>query len=371
MPFTRPTLSELRNQVEQDIITSTPVGGSLLRNSVLRVLGWVQAGLAHLHYGYLDWIALQAIPYTCSGEYLEGWAGLVGITRKPSVAATGVVTFTGTVGETVLAGAQLTRSDGAVFTLDADATIGGGGTVTAAITAAVGGSAGNTDTSTALTLVSPVSGVSSSATVSTAVAGGVDVETDDSLRERMLLRYQQPPQGGDLEDYVEWALAVPGVTRAWCAPLAMGAGTVTVYFMMDTVEAAFDGFPQGTNGVAGSETRDTPATGDQLIVADAIYPLRPVTALVYCVAPSANPIAFTISGLSLVSVAVQNAVKAAIGDVFKRLGSPIAGTAVNLDQIEQAISAVVGSSGFVITSPAANIANVSGQLPTVGVVTWT
>jgi hypothetical protein len=53
--------------------------------------------------------------------------------------------------------------------------------------------------------------------------------------------------GGDGEDYVAWALQVPGVTRAWSAPLEMGMGTVTVRFMMDDLRAnddpLLDGFP--------------------------------------------------------------------------------------------------------------------------------
>ena len=55
MPFQRPTLSALRTQAMQDIASSDlPNANGLLRRSVLRVLSWVQAGMAHLHYGYLD-----------------------------------------------------------------------------------------------------------------------------------------------------------------------------------------------------------------------------------------------------------------------------------------------------------------------------
>ena len=60
--------------------------------------------------------------------------------------------------------------------------------------------------------------------------------------------------------------------------------------MMDVSEAAHGGFPQGTNGVAGAETRDTAATGDQLAVANYIYPLRPATALVYACAPASQAV---------------------------------------------------------------------------------
>ena len=38
---------------------------------------------------------------------------------------------------------------------------------------------------------------------------------------------------GDNDDYVAWATEVPGVTRAWCSPNGMGAGTVVVRFVRD------------------------------------------------------------------------------------------------------------------------------------------
>ena len=74
------------------------------------------------------------------------------------------------------------------------------------------------------------------------MSGGTDTETDDELRVRLLDRLSAPPMGGDAEDYVVWALSVPGVTRAWSAPNEMGIGTVTVRFMHD-LRASTGGFP--------------------------------------------------------------------------------------------------------------------------------
>ncbi|HXI23746.1 MAG TPA: hypothetical protein VNG71_07715, partial [Pyrinomonadaceae bacterium] len=63
MPFQRPTLSQLRGQVAADINAAIPGADGLLRFSNVAILGKSLAGLAHLHYGYLDFIALQAVPY--------------------------------------------------------------------------------------------------------------------------------------------------------------------------------------------------------------------------------------------------------------------------------------------------------------------
>jgi uncharacterized phage protein gp47/JayE len=170
----------------------------------------------------------------------------------------------------------------------------------------------------------------------------------------MLEAYQNTPQGGDVNDYVGWALAVAGVTRAWCAPNNFGAGTVVIYTMWDDAEAAHGGFPQGTNGVSqydkgpGGIPRGSIATGDQLVVADTIVTEQPVAALIYSVSPIANNLTFTISGLTSASTATRAAISAAIADVFFRNGDPRAGT-INRSDIESAIAAISGTSGFVIT----------------------
>jgi len=146
---------------------------------------------------------------------------------------------------------------------------------------------------------------------------------------------------------------------------------VVVYVMLDGSESAFNGFPQGVSGVATNETRGIPtATGDQLAVANYIYPLQPVTALVYVYAPTAAPQNFTVSGLSSASAATKAAISAAIANVFVQYGTPLGGT-VDLSYIESAIAAISGTAGFVITSPSGNITTTVGPLPTVGTITYT
>ena len=75
------------------------------------------------------------------------------------------------------------------------------------------------------------------------LTGGTDDETDDQpARPHPGSRIQNPPMGGSQADYVAWALAVPGVTRAWAAP-EQGTGTITVRFLMDDLRADDDGWP--------------------------------------------------------------------------------------------------------------------------------
>jgi len=375
MPFERPSLGDLRTQVAQDIASALPGTDPLLRFSNLNILGTVLAGLAHLHYGYLDWIAQQAVPFTATGEFLEAWGSMKGVHRNPASQASGTVEFKGTNGTVIFSGTQLVRGDGKTFTTTASGTVSGGVVTVPAIAdadpAGLLGAFGNTAAGSTMSLGQAVAGLQSGGTVAAAFTGGADLESDANLRVRVMLAYQNPPHGGDADDYVNWALEVPGVTRAWCVPNGFGAGTVSIFVMLDEAQAIHGGVPQGTNGVATGEPRDTAATGDQLAVANHIFPLQPVTALVYVLAPVTQAVAFTISGLASASADTQAAVAQAITDVFRQFATISSGsTTVHLSYIESAIAAIPGTAGFVITNPTGNISAPAGTISTLGPITY-
>jgi uncharacterized phage protein gp47/JayE len=376
MPFERPSLSDLRTQTAQDIAAALPGADPLLRFSNLQILGTVLSGLSHLHYGYLDWIAQQAVPFTATDEFLEAWGALKGVYRNPATPASGTVYCTGANGSVVPAGTQLVRGDGVTFTTTAPGTIALETATLPAVADAdpsgLNGAFGNTDSGALMNLGQAIAGVSSQVIVATPFTGGADLEADDALRARILQAYQNPPHGGDADDYVTWAEQVSGVTRAWCVPNGMGPGTVMVYVMLDDAESVHGGFPQGSNGVAAAEPRDMAATGDQLAVANHIFPLQPVTALVYVVAPTPNTVNFTINGISGASADTKSAIAAAITTVFRQYSDIASGSStVDLSYIESAIASVPNTAGFVITAPSANIVSASGQLPKLGTVTYT
>lgn len=364
MPFSRPTLTALQTQSLNDIAAALPTG-TPLHNSILRILAVTQAGFAHSHYGYLDWIAHQSVPFTAEGEFLVAWAALKGVYRTPASFAEGTATFTGLAGTVIPQGTAMKRGDGVVYVSTAQATVGVDETVQVAIQAVEAGSTGNASAGITLVLSSPIAGLQSAATVVSVITGGTDEEEDDSLRTRMNQKYAAPPQGGSASDYVTWALSVPGVTRAWCLPNGGGPGSVTVFAMMDAAQVANDGFPQGSNGVAALETRDIAATGDQLNIADYIYPLRPATALVYVAAPQPSPVDFTLANLSPSTTATQDAIKAALKDLFTRQGTPL-GTTIYPNDINAAIESVPGIERFTLVTPVTPITTAVGYIPTLG-----
>lgn len=375
MPYQRPTLTDLISQAEADVVATA---GNLLPIDVLTLLAVDQAGLANLHFGHIDRVSLECTPWSAI-DALEPWASLRNVLRIPAAPATGTAVFTGTNGVAILAGLTVTRQDGETYTITTGATV-ASGSATVTILDNAPGIQGNAITGTPLTLGSAPLGVNA-AGVSGAARDGADAETDDALRTRMLQIYAAPSQGGARSDYVEWAMQVPGVTRAWVTPLGSGAGTVIVYTMFDVTEAAFGGFPQGANGVATAESRDTPGTGDQLAVANHIFPLRPVTALVYSNAPVAYPIAFRILDLMPNTSAMQAAITAALAAAFQRSAAPTgttwpvttAGTpngTLYMSTFTAALDAVPGLQRYTLVTPNAAVSAPSGDLPTLGAITW-
>jgi uncharacterized phage protein gp47/JayE len=138
--------------------------------------------------------------------------------------------------------------------------------------------------------------------------GGTDQETDEELRARILLRIQSPPMGGDANDYVQWALAVPGVTRAWSFPNEIGVGSVTVRFLMDDLRASDDGWPTPT---------------DILAVQTYIEKVRPVTVKdCFVVAPIKQFISLAIANLVPNTSDVQAEIQLSLENMMRVKASP-------------------------------------------------
>ena len=382
MPFKRKTLSELRTENQQFMQAELEKVGALLRFGNLKVLADMDAGMAHLHYAYLDYIARQCTPFTSTDEWLAGWMALKQAYRKAATAARSPeAQIKGTSGRTLDAGAVINRADGYQYTTDAGVTIGSSGTATVAVTAVLpdiaedvtgGGSLGNADAGTILTLDANVSGIESTVTLIQPATGGADIEDEEDFRQRGLLLFQNPPQGGSATDYRTWALAVSGVTRAWVRRRGMGPGTVVIYIMCDGNDKTNHGFPVGTDGVSQlEEWGAVKATGDQGRVADYIYPLAPVTSLNYVCSPVERVIDFEISGISDAGSETTAAIADAIDGVLFESADPLGTGKIYLSDLNRAIGDVSGTAGFILVSPSANIEPGIGEMAVRGEVNYT
>jgi uncharacterized phage protein gp47/JayE len=349
MPFARPTLAELIARNDAEIASRLGIG-PLLRRSVLGVLSRMIAGASHMLFGYADWTARQVFPETADAENLARHASLFGLERKPAVAATGFVLFTGAAGSTVGTATRLRRADGALYETTAGAALGLAGSLVP-VRAITPGLAGNSPSLTKLALLSPLSGVASPATVQApGIEDGIEAESDAELLARLLVRARKPPGGGSAADYERWARDVPGVTRAWVQPQRFGVGTVGVAFAVDD-----------------DSTGPIPSAGQVAIVQAAIDELRPVTASAIVYAPLALALDPEIE-ITPDTPEARVDVEASLADLLRREGAP--GSTVLVSHLRQAIGSAAGVEDYTLSSPTMDVDVPTGSLPVVGEITW-
>src|SRR5262252_2280579 len=188
MPWSTPTLRDVRSTVRDSIRGSLPGADASVPNSVLRVLSDAMGALCHLVLQYIDWLALQLLPDTAETEWLDRhaniWLTNADFTtgRKVATLAEGSVTFTGIVDTVIPLGTQL-ESDTTTYETIQQATI--GITATEVLVRAIdAGVNGNLNSGDRIALSNPLTGVDGAVTI-VKMEGGVDQETDDELRVRV------------------------------------------------------------------------------------------------------------------------------------------------------------------------------------------
>lgn len=350
MAFERPTLPKLVKRARADIATRLVGADAHLRASAEEVLAITLSGMTHGLHGHLKWLSKQLLPDLADDEFLLRWASIFGLDRTAAVTATGEATITGTNTTVSPDETVWQRGDGTRYVQRGDATI-ASGTATVTLEAEEGGDDGNADVGTALEIAAPVAGINSAATVSgSGLSGGTDLEELEDLRTRLLLRLRNPPTGGGPGDYVNWALEVAGVTRAWETANLLGLGTVGVRFVRDN---------------------DTPSlipdAGEVATVQAYIETKRPITADLTVLAPVAVTLDFTIE-VTPDTVAIRAAVEAELRSLLLRVAEP--GATIYLSQVNEAISLATGETDHTTTVPAADVTHAASEIAIFGSITW-
>lgn len=363
MAFQRPTLQSIIDRVEADIKSALNIV-TILRRSFLAAMARAVAGAAHILHGHLLFISKQIFPDQAELEFLERWASIYGLQRKEATFGQITVKFTGTDTTVIPAGTLIQLPDGMQYETDASATIGSttSGEVDVACTAVESGSASNVLVDDTLTLVSGISGVDGEVNVESIEIEGEDEETDALFRERLVARIQQPPDGGSASFYIQTALEVAGVTRAWVFPGHLGEGTVGVSFVEDNDSVSI--IPDS------AKIDEVQAIFDNT---------APVTADVVVFAPVPKDLDIEIA-LKPNTVDVQNAVLAELEDLilrdaqvggsYKQVGENYDGK-ILLSRITEAISIAAGEEDHEVTSPTTDFLVNTGELAVLGTVTFT
>ena len=236
-----------------------------------------------------------------SGAYIDKQAAMVGINRKAGTTASCNLTFTGTNGAVIPAGAPFYTAAGLAFYLDGAVTI-ANGTGAGRLIAAEPGAAYNIGAGEIVSALKNYSGVN--AYTNEEATGGTDPETDAALVSRYYTRMRQAPTSGNPYHYQMWAGEVDGVGYSRVIAKASGAGTVKVLLAS----------PEGGTVDSGTVTS----------AAAHIAAERPVGPSVTVVSATAKNLAVsstvTIDGTTT-KTAVQEALEAAVSAYFKALVS--------------------------------------------------
>ena len=309
----------------------------------------------HEMLGYaLESILENGFMDTAQMEYVDKRANEQGIYRKQAESATGVLVFTGREGMAVELGTDVIAESGgeqiALQTVEY-AVIDASGSATVSAVATIAGLSGNIDAESSLICEELPDLL---VTNPSAFIGGVDVEPDDELKSRYLLKVRKPITSGNVYHYELWAREVEGISQARVQPLWDGPGTVKVL-------------------VINAEGR-APTTEKVAEVAAHIEGVRPIGASVTVVPITEIPVnisaTLTLEGELLaadVLEAVSESIAAYLAEAQTEVRySRIAGAIVATEGIKDYSDLLIGKGGAM---SAANIAISADDVAVVGEVT--
>lgn len=228
-------------------------------------------------------------------------------------------------------GTQMSIDGSTLWQTTAEVTVGSGQTGTLPVQAMSRGTIGNVAGGAALTLVSPIAGVTALAVDSNGLAGGTDLEDVESWRARIIDNIRNPPAGGSRADYIKWCKAAGAAyvnpVRGW-----LGAGTLGVVVAMKGSVAPTTSELDTIQDYLDDETR------------------RPVRANATVVAATLVPQPMTIA-LNPDTSAVRAQVLAALTAFYAGLDI---GAVIYGSKLDDAISTASGETSHKLLSPSPN-----------------
>lgn len=325
-------------------------------NNLTAIVKTAAAGLHDVHLRGA-WLYDQIFTRTADGAHVERHGADLGIYRRTQSRAMGRVTLSGYADTIYPAGIGFSFG-GRLYRSVSDARSNLAGVMTLIIQSDDYGVITNIAAGESLERLDPglFPNLDLAAIVTDGgIGGGADDESDESLRARILDRKRRPPQGGAISDYEQFALAIPGVKKAWAFPFDDAPGTVGVWFT----------FTGRTNGI--------PESGDVAAVQDALDARRLIRAGLSVAAPIAQPLDVVISGLSGDTLKTRASIEAGIRSMLEDRARPgVASSAFVLSRswVSEAVSLALGEERHVLVTPASDIVYTGGTMPVLGTVTY-
>lgn len=217
MPFSRPTLKELSDQIQTDIASHIGISLPLKKASILSALSYALAGSIHLLYGNLEYTLTQLLPDTAKGTNLDRLALHLGLgRRRQKTKAEGLIRVNGKQGSVIPKGHIFTHESGNTYITVESETISESGFARLKVISNQPGLKVNLKSQSVLSMSTAIKDIEPKALVLNAgIIGGFDDETDEELRQRLLLHVRHPGQGGSQTDYIKWSQEIPGVGNVW------------------------------------------------------------------------------------------------------------------------------------------------------------
>ena len=295
-----PTAKELADQFITYIETITgqtvPLAQKAFSRALGVALGLVTAGL----YKYGAERSKQNLAVTATGDDLDLLGSEVGVVRQSAVSTVLTAEIAGTDGvQAPSTVSYIGDANGVRYFPDSSSVV-SGGVATLTLTAATAGVVGNLQIGDALNISAQIAGLSTVATVTAIVTTGVEAESEEVYRQRVLSAFRLTTGGGNAADYKIWAEGVEGVARAYPyagAPTGSGFSTAppdrTVYVRAQTAIDPDGLAPQSLLDDVREDITTVPTTGLSR------QPLGLTDDTLYVESISRLGIYVTISGLSV------------------------------------------------------------------------
>lgn len=314
----------LRRMLEQVDDSLDKRQGSLIQTAVAPG-AWFCEGMA------LDMAKVQAAAYveTATGQDLDNYVAAQGLTR---IAATAAVRQ-GVFNAQVPAGSvfkTINGEDSVLFT--SGAYIGSeGGSLLYEMTCQTAGTIGNSYSGQIIP-VTPVAGLTSAA-IGQIITEGTDAETDESLRARFDEAVGHTACGGNIAQYRQAILAIPGVggVQVYPANTYEGGGTVLCSIISDTYGAPSSALVQTVQNII------CPPEEGESLPSENGYGVAPIGAR--CTISGATALTVNIAGTITIRSASQSgnpyedeireSIDEYITSVAKAWGNPVVGRVVS------------------------------------------
>lgn len=189
------------------------------------------------------------------------------------------------------------------------------------------------------------------------ISGGADQETEESGRERLIYRKQNPVSNFNEPAIVLEAKKTSFVDRVFVRRITPAVGQVTIYFLK-----VLNAIP----------TAGEIATVKAAI--DAISPANTDTADIFVYAPTPKVVNFTITSLLPFTVSMKQSVTDKLTDYF--LTKTDVGVSITVNELISIIQTTVDTetgdvvTSFTLTAPASTVTPAANEIPTLGTITY-